>query len=209
MPACCYMASAAIWCDWCDSTTSTSCTTGSAWHYWTDGTSSTCTSTNTASTIAWRAWSACSAAATTPEYQPYRAPELTPEERAKRAEERERQAEAARVAAEKAAREAELAKAKAEKLLHELLDAEQKKQYAESKTFDVIGADSERYRVRDGWAGHVERIKDGKPIERFCIHPRERVPEADNQLIAKLMLETDPAGFRKIANVTRLLQPAG
>lgn len=137
-------------------------------------------------------------------------PQLTPEERARQAEEAARRSEEARKAEEKRRKEAEKAAKRAEKLLREVLSPEQRAEFDKDKSFHVIGADGERYRVRHGWSGHVDRIaKDGQAEERFCIHPDRMVPNADNQLIAKLMLETDPARFRKIANVTRLRQAVG
>jgi hypothetical protein len=94
---------------------------------------------------------------------------------------------------------------RAEKLLLSNLTGRQRRQYQKNKTFTVKGRDGNRYRINPKWAGHVERLNDRfKPVERFCIHPVDQVPVPDNQLVAKLMLETDPARFRQIANVTQL-----
>lgn len=100
--------------------------------------------------------------------------------------------------------EQKTADARAEELLLSALDEEQKAEYRKDKSFHVRNPKSgRRYRIRRAWSGHVERIGDhGRPVERLCAHPRVQVPLPDNQLIAKLMIETDEDQFRRLANVT-------
>ena len=194
-----------IWYEWnlaaCNITS-----TGSPWGYWTNGV--TATNITTTYPLAVEAWGQWTNAGGTLYLQPQTwqpCPEPTLEERI--AAEEARRIAAERYAAEEKKRrqEAEVARDRAERLLQDHLDAEQRKQYARDKSFRVLGADGATYDIRPGWAGHVSKLgADGKEDERFCIHPREEVPIPDNQLIAKLMLETDPVGFRRIANVTRL-----
>lgn len=115
--------------------------------------------------------------------------------------------EKARLVAERA--EQEVADRRAEELLLGALDAEQKAEYALDKSFHVRDRWGRRYRIRRAWSGHVARVNDsGKEVERFCIHPRIRVPLPDNQLLAKLMIETDEDQFRRTANVTQLVAGA-
>jgi hypothetical protein len=112
---------------------------------------------------------------------------------------------------EAAARELQEAHRKAEELLATHLAPEQREQYRREKKFEVILkarfglGSSRRYRVEHGWSGNVYLLdKDGRAIERFCIHHRESVPVPDLMLAQKLMLETDEEQFLKTANRTRL-----
>lgn len=41
----------------------------------------------------------------------------------------------------------------------------------------------------------------GNLIGRFCAHPAALVPDEDTLLAQKLMLETDPREFERIANI--------
>jgi hypothetical protein len=99
-----------------------------------------------------------------------------------------------RLAAEKAE-----AAVKARVILEENLSAEQRKQLADNNWFEVITAKG-TYRIRKGWAGNVDRYVDGKPADRFCIHPVEEIPHEDNMLAQKLLLEADEEAFLRIAN---------
>lgn len=99
-----------------------------------------------------------------------------------------------------------LADAKARKILMEHLSPVQRDQYEKFGYFD-LDVGGRTYRIKKGWSGNVQRLgKDEKNqdrvLESFCIHPRERIPEEDNLLIQKLMLETEEAEFRRIANIT-------
>jgi hypothetical protein len=123
--------------------------------------------------------------------------------------------ELARIAAAERQRQAETLERKerrdradktAEKLLLDHLSAEQRKQYAEERHFEIVrDGGRRRYRIKHGWAGNVEVYNEaGKLIERLCIHPDLPVPYPDNMLAQKLLLEADEKLFRKTANITRV-----
>lgn len=100
-------------------------------------------------------------------------------------------------------------------------DEEQRAEYLRDKAFTVRLPDGKRYRIKKGWAGNVERVEDVRlpqqqspslvandrhyvAVEKLCIHPNDWVPDQDNMLAQKLLLEADEAKFRRIANITRL-----
>ena len=173
------------WGAWNDdyTTSLTSGTTQSVWYYWTVGTS---TDAVLAQVNAIRGVSR----------------EPTAEERA----------EWARAQAEQAARdeqrrrEQQEAQERAERLLRECLDAIQQAALDAERAFLVEVKSGRRYRIKRGQAGNVfELDQAGREVSRFCIHPTEFVPDPDVMLAQKLLLETDEAAFRRIANVTRLV----
>lgn len=91
---------------------------------------------------------------------------------------------------------------KAESILLKHLSEEQRRTYHESRYFELVTR-SGRYRLYKGWAGNIARIGEGNvETDRFCIHPTDRIPEADNLLAQKLMLEIEEDRFLKIANRT-------
>ena len=97
------------------------------------------------------------------------------------------------------------AEKRAEALLELHLNETQRQEYRTKKRFIVEVQDGVCYRINRGWAGNVEELnKDGKPVNRLCIHTRAPVPIPDNLLAQKLLLETDPAEFRRIANRTAI-----
>jgi DNA-directed RNA polymerase subunit N (RpoN/RPB10) len=97
----------------------------------------------------------------------------------------------------------EEAKRKATVLLLDHLTDEQRAEFQRNQTFTVMDKYGQRrYRVRRAIAGHVDEISaEGKVLRNFCIHPSENVPEEDNMLIAKLMIEHDVDEFWRIANI--------
>ena len=42
--------------------------------------------------------------------------------------------------------------------------------------------------------------EDGREVASYCIHPDEAIPAGDLALAKKLLLESDEAAFRRIAN---------
>lgn len=192
-------------------------TTDATWYAWTGASNCTATVTNV-----WGYWNATGTTTTTSYGQQvwttwaggtnYQPRQLTAEERAAQAErqaqwQREQVAAAAHRVEEQRRTEEEqrVARARAEELLLDNLTDEQQADYQETQSFRVISADGERvYRVKRGWSGNVELIRpDGRVAARYCIHPREWVPEQDNMLAQKLLLETDEQAFLRIANATR------
>ncbi len=188
--------------------TAASTCTANTWDYWTSSTAD-CTSAATTSgtvNIIWTGWNttgATNGATVTPRMaRCYTPPPLSEEEKERI---RIRQEERARLQAEadKARKEAD---ERAENLLKRHLTRTQLRQYRRDRSFCMRGRDGHEYRIRRAWGGHIERLGDGgKAVERFCIHPTFEVPLPDNQLIAKLMLETNPEEVRRIANVTALV----
>ena len=185
-----------VWTTWCDSTTTT--TSSDCWGEWCDSGTSTTAATATA---VWRVWAtgSTSTGEITVRVPVYQAPQPTQEQlddSRRRTEEAER-----RCAEERKKREA--AEKKAEELLLANLAKEQQKQYKAERKFRVLGSDGASFEIAYGRAGNIREInKDGKPVNRFCIHPKELVPDQDTMLAQKLMLETDADTFRKIANRT-------
>ncbi len=124
---------------------------------------------------------------------------------------RQRAEEAARrsvrhQAAEKQRRQAqEQADDRATRLLLQHLTPVQRDAFLAHKRFDVVARSGTVYRLRLGWAGNVEALDEtGTPVRRYCIHPNVLVPQADNLLCQKLLLETSEERFLKIANMTPL-----
>lgn len=101
-----------------------------------------------------------------------------------------------------------VAQRRAERLLRSNLSKEQREEYDRLKRFHVVGADGRLYRVHRQWSHNLEVVEetpDGRYItEQLCVHPRESVPTEDSMLAQKLMLETDPANLRRIANISRM-----
>lgn len=115
----------------------------------------------------------------------------------------------AAIAAHKVSRQRrESADAQADRLLGFVLSEAQRKQYKRDRAFDVIvgrTGETRRYRIKYGWAGNVYVIDErGREIEKLCIHPDAQIPIADNLIAQKLLLESNEAEFRRIANKTRL-----
>ena len=153
----------------------------------------------TASVTVWVRWNQTEALVTLP------ARELTPEERQQFEASRARGlalVEEQRRRDEKLRLEREAAQKRAEELLLANLGPEQVEQYRKEKRFVVKGGDGASFELSPAWSGNVREVdQQGKAIRRFCIHPRETLPLADLMLAQKLMIETDPEAFRRIANV--------
>lgn len=193
------------WTNWTSGTCTASSTTCSGiWYNWIGGTATTGELVeDSAAGYVWTQWNLSNGMN---DFHAVSAPVSVPDPTPAQLAERARRAEEQAKKAEERARKAEEARERAEELLRQLLDEQQRQEYDQDKSFHVVGADGERYRVRHNWAGHVDRVDaEGRPVERFCIHPEQQVPLADNQLIAKLMLEVEPERFRQIANMTRLI----
>lgn len=186
-------------------------TTGSAptglpdliWHSWNDATS-TCTSAVSTAMLAWRAWNIATGTVST-SFPP---PPATAEElKVRRARQAAEQLEYDKKERERKAQR-EVAQQKAEILLLEHLDASQRENYKKEKRFRVVTRSGAIYVLKKGWAGNVERVEAAegqeKPTTRYCIHPTLYIPEEDNLLAQKLLLEADEAEFLRIANATRL-----
>lgn len=99
-----------------------------------------------------------------------------------------------------------IAKRTAEALLVSTFTVEERDEWEALDRVTVIAPDGATYRIRRGWAGNIDVIEgDDEIVERWCVHPSRPIPEADNVLGQKLMIESGHADeLRGIANVTRL-----
>lgn len=176
-------------------TTSTITTGNMIWTLWMDS--------STGATNTWQLWCNDTTLPTTsanvtvfnpPLWQPrQRSPEEIQRD-LQEAERRRRQAAAYEVELEKARIEAHC-------LLDSILDDMQKKCLKEKDWFLVIGRSGKIYRLRRGRIGNIDMIApDGNVIGRFCIHPGQHLPNADDLVAQKLHLETDDDGLIRRAN---------
>jgi hypothetical protein len=110
----------------------------------------------------------------------------------------------ARAAAE-AARAAQIVAGEntAKKLLLECLTPQQQAQLEANGWFEVDLPDGRKFRIKKGWSHNVRRVEGEREMESYCVHPRDRVPEYDNMLAQKLMLEVQPDLFFGKANVNQ------
>jgi hypothetical protein len=200
---------------WGDPEFATTTVTTTTWRAWTAGTTTTASAGRaTDTTVAWRCWVEDSAGrrreVPVSGWKFPKAPELTPEEVAAREEARKKAEEERELRAAEAKKKEDEADRRAEELLLAHLSAEQRQEYTKDKSFSVRCARGRRYRVHRAWGGHVTRLDEkDRPVERLCLHPRDKVPLPDNQLIAKLLLETDPERLHKIAYASAVPLPAG
>ncbi len=191
-----------VWSCW----TATDCTSSSdTWRVWTNTSASTASTVSYPSEAVWLKWNTHNQRYDVQKSADWQPRQLTKEE----VEQREKEyQERLRIAEAKAREEEKLRKAaeqRAKKLLLQNLNLEQKLAYNREKKFQVKAPSGKLYEIRHGWAGNVDELNpQGKPINRFCIHPRMQVPIPDSLLAQKLLLETDEEQFRKTANITQL-----
>jgi hypothetical protein len=123
--------------------------------------------------------------------------ELTPEERAARAAEEERR----RLEYEAQQAERKLANANAQKLLLSVLNEEQKRDWAAHGHFYLHVGDR-KYRIKRGRSGNVELVdpQTNEPLERFCAHPVQAVPDEDTAVAQMMYLKYDERRFIGLAN---------
>ena len=110
-------------------------------------------------------------------------------------EEREVKRRAERSAAEK----------RAEQLMFSILKPSQIKQYTENGWFECE-VDDRVYRIHKKHSGNIELIKNGRAVERYCVHPENAysTPEADTMIAQILALHTDEKKLLQTANKTIL-----
>lgn len=175
--------------------TITSSGSSATWRTWVDSGLSTASS---GSNTVWISWCGSDTSDQwTGLYQPHK---LTVEQQEQRRLQRE---EAERQRKEHARKKAE-ANEKALALLCGMLTQEQREQLNTMSAFEVE-TERAKYRIKRGRFGNVEELDaDGRIIARYCIHPRQSVPDADTMLAQKLMLETDEAAFLRMANKTQI-----
>ena len=172
--------------------TSTASDTTTVWATWVVGGTSGITTTD----LTWTTW-ATTGTVDSSAYQPI---QLTPEQ----LEEQERRREEQRQRDEEARREREAAVARAEELLIAHLDEAQRNEYAREQSFRLIKGDK-TYLIRRGRAGNVYLLdEDGKRSIEYCAHVVDQIPDEDNLLAQKFMIETDEAEFLRLANARRV-----
>jgi hypothetical protein len=122
-----------------------------------------------------------------------------------RESERRMQEQYRREAAERQAREARAA-SRALRILKSVLSPEQARQFDEHQFFEVQAQNGTvRYLLARGRSANVYRLDaEGKPVKRFCVHPGIACPDEDTLLAQKLLLETNPAEFERLANVHQM-----
>lgn len=102
-------------------------------------------------------------------------------------------------------REEHRANVKAKALLHSQLTKEQRWDLRATKSFTITGRDGRTYRITEGSASNVQLMEDGVPVRNLCVVARDlRLPTYDLMLAQKLLLETAPEDFHKLAVVTEL-----
>lgn len=99
------------------------------------------------------------------------------------------------------------ARKKASELLHAHLNAEQKKDLTEKAHF-LVHTKRGVYRIRRGCQGNIDFLgKPGlQPSHMYCVHVPHSysLPDEDQMLLQKLLLEADEGLLLKTANVTNL-----
>jgi hypothetical protein len=101
-----------------------------------------------------------------------------------------------------------IAERKARTLLLAMLTDEQRADLERASGFKVHVGDRV-YEVAKGYAGNVYLLdEDGQRVERYCIHGPSYLPDEDQMLAQKLMLETDEERFLRVANMTPMAPSA-
>lgn len=102
-------------------------------------------------------------------------------------------------------REDRLASVKARALLHSQLTREQRWELRATRAFTVLGRDGHTYLITEGSSSNVRLIEQGSPTKSFCVVAKGlSLPVYDLMLAQKLLLETAPEDFHKIAVVRDL-----
>ena len=176
------------WTQWTDPGTSSYYTT-QPWFTWT--TTSATTTTVTATSSAYASWV---------EHITYRQ-----ETREAQQDRLARETEAQRVATEqRLQREAveQRAAQRAEQLLVETLTTEQARAWQENRAFFVTGHKTgKRYKIREGSHGNIKELDaQGKECASLCVNVPRGLPNQDNVLAQKLMLEWHEEELLRRAN---------
>lgn len=95
------------------------------------------------------------------------------------------------------------AERRAKKLLMRVLNDLQLHEYAKNGSFTTVAADGRIFRLRSNKTAELLGM-DGKPVASYCIHLTGGYRPEDTLVAQKLLLDTDPARFEEVANVTVL-----
>lgn len=167
--------------------------TENAWRFWVLGlTAREDYETNTEHltlTAVWQGW--------TDETAHYERPPLP---RVPTAAERRREASIALNRRRARALRLKVAERRARELLQSCLDEEQRADLERANGFKVIVGDR-TYWVAKGHSGNVYLLNErGVRVSSYCIHASSRLPDFDQMLAQKLLLETNESEFLRVAN---------
>lgn len=94
----------------------------------------------------------------------------------------------------------EKATKRAQDLLDTLLDTEARRQLAEQDAFLVRAGDGRSFRIERGVSMNVVLVEGDVDVVRYCVHIADYVPTPDHMLAQKLLLESNPTEFYRMAN---------
>lgn len=106
----------------------------------------------------------------------------------------------------KARRERARAELRAKALLHRFLTREQRLEFRKTRGFTMKGKDGREYLVTHGSSTNVILEHEGEKYA-LCVIPEKdwgQIPVSDVLLAQKIMLETDPEAFIRLARVVKL-----
>ena len=100
--------------------------------------------------------------------------------------------------------ESDSAARRARELLLSLLSEEQKRDWVASAGFYLHVGDK-KYRIKKGRSGNVELVDPNthEPLERYCAHPVDNVPDEDTVVAQMMMLLHAERDFIALANTHR------
>lgn len=103
-------------------------------------------------------------------------------------------------------KEGRRAQRRARALLHQCLTKQQRWDLRGSKAFTIEGRDGRHYRITEGTASNVILLERGQPVKRLCVvfQNHAPLPMYDLMLAQKLLLESAPEEFWKLANVVEI-----
>jgi len=176
-----------IWARWYDgrSDSTSTASTDDYWDMWNGGTDSTVSTATTSS--CWGRWSI---------EVVERREQTEAEQEAEREQQRRFEEERKRRKAQEC-----ITEKKAEVLLLSYLNPADKKIFRRHRHIDVWSQSGRRFRIKEGRQHNIYELDDrGKALREYCIHVKDDVPNCDNVLAQKFMLECREADFLRIAN---------
>jgi hypothetical protein len=183
-------------------TSGSSCSNDTSWISWNrDYTTNGWYTPVTSNVQVWSSWNNSYVRSAAPVFHIGTGAQMTPEER--EAARVARAAQEAQWAAERKVQDEEraAAKARAQKLLLSVLNEDQKRDWVAHGHFYLHKGDK-KYRIKRGRSGNVELVDSrNEPLERYCAHPVESVPDEDTALAQMMMLLYDEEKFIALANV--------
>ena len=99
-----------------------------------------------------------------------------------------------------------LVESKARALLEAHLTPDQLEEFKATDEFHIQGADGYEYLLTNKFQHNVFRIEGGRRTVEYCIVTREYLPNYDQMLAQKLLLQANPEMFHKITNTWALTE---